>query len=108
MYRKISFVLASGEAVKVLTLWTEILVPRVKVWIMGLGSISIRADKVLALAQPDRPGSDRSKTPARSVGVGVLLGVHPSVWTVISVTSAVAMTLFSTAYLTGGVRHSTL
>ena len=75
---------------------------------MGLGSISTRADKVLALAQPDRPGSDRSKTPARSVGVGVLLGVHPSVWTVISVTSAVAMTLFSTAYLTGGVRHSTL
>ena len=63
MYRKISFVLASAEAVKVLTLWTEILVPRVKVWIMGLGSISIRADKVLALAQPDRPGSDRSKTP---------------------------------------------
>jgi len=38
------------------------LVPRVKCWRTGLGSISTRADKVLTLAQPDRQGSLRGTT----------------------------------------------
>ena len=31
-------------------------------WIAGLASISIRSDKVLTLAQPDRQGSERGTT----------------------------------------------